>query len=426
MTIKLKKISILGLVIWLIAALFFLYEFFLRTFVGTVAHQVISDLHLNAETFGLIGSAYYLAYGAMQMPVGILVDKFGVKRILIFATLVCGGATFWFAHSTNFATAFASRLLMGFGSSFAFIALLVIAVTWFPKRFFGFFAGMSQFIGTMGPLLAGGPLIILMQAMHVGWRVSMSFVASFGAVLAILIFFIFREKARNKKQIVYLQHKKPLLERLKLLFKNPQAWMISLYSGGIYFSIALLGAVWGTQYLQVRGLTQAQAASVISLMWLGYAIGCPLAGVTSDIMKRRKPTLIICALIGVVSTFVITYLQLSLWLYSVVFFIIGLSAAGQNVGFAAISEHVNEDIRATALGMNNGMMEIFSSVFPIVVGVFVNIASHGDMNNLKPSDFYIGFAVMPIMFFVAFLLSLFVKETYAKPQKQIIKLISNF
>ena len=80
-----SPISALGLLIWGLAAFFFLYEFFLRTFIGSVAHQVIHDLRLNAETFAILGSAYYIAYGVMQVPVGILVDKFGVKLIMTFA-----------------------------------------------------------------------------------------------------------------------------------------------------------------------------------------------------------------------------------------------------------------------------------------------------------------------------------------------------
>ena len=93
-----QKIRLIGLFIWVIAALFFLYEFFLRTFVGSIAEQLISSLKLNIDQFTILGSAYYLAYGIMQIPVGVLVDKFGVKKIMVFATLTCALATFLFAH----------------------------------------------------------------------------------------------------------------------------------------------------------------------------------------------------------------------------------------------------------------------------------------------------------------------------------------
>ena len=129
-----NKLSLLGFIIWFLAALFFLYEFFLRTFVGSLAPQIIPDLHLNAETFALLGSAYYIAYGAMQVPVGILADKFGVKKIMIFATLLCAVATYLFANSTSFGLAFITRMMMGLGSSFAFVCLLVILERYVSKK----------------------------------------------------------------------------------------------------------------------------------------------------------------------------------------------------------------------------------------------------------------------------------------------------
>lgn len=425
---KKSPLSALGLIIWVIAALFFLYEFFLRTFVGSVAHEIIPDLKLNAETFAIIGSAYYIAYALMQVPVGILVDKFGVKRIMIFATLLCAGATFWFSYSNSFSTALISRLLMGFGSSFAFVCLLVIAVTWFPRKNFGFFAGASQFIGTMGPLLAGGPLIALMTATHESWRTALMEIGSFGIVLTVLIIFIVRNKPRGGEQtLIYLKQAEPLKDRLLRLVKNKQAWFVAFYSATVYVSISLLGAIWGTEYLQARGLTQGGAADMVSLAWLGYAIGCPLLGALSDIAKRRKPTLIFCSLIALISTAGITYLPLNHahWIYSILFFCLGIAASGQNVGFAAISEHVDLSTRATGLGLNNGTIIIFGAIIPPIASYFIYLSAGAatDITNLKPDNFIIGFSMMPLLSLISLIISsFFIKETYCKPQKEAIKL----
>ena len=418
-----NKISILGLSIWLLVALFFLYEFFLRTFVGTVAHQVIPDLHLNAETFALLGTAYYIAYGAMQMPVGILTDMFGVKKILIFALLVCSAATFYFAHSTGFASAFISRILMGFGSSFAFICLLVICVMWFPRKNFAFFAGASQFIGTMGPLLAAGPLVAILAHSHLSWRSLLSYVAGFGILLAILIFIVMRPKPRSyESEVIQLSHKQPLRKNLKQLMCNKQAWAIAVYSATNYVPIAMVGAVWGTIYLQSRGLPQGYAADMISLSWLGYAVGCPLAGLFSDFTKKRKPTLIFCSILGVAVTIFITYVpHISLLSYALLFFGLGIAASGQNVGFATISEQVAPAIRASALGMNNGAMVLFDASLPPLIGYCIGRSAHGDMTHLVPHNFFLGFAVLPLLFTVSSIFAIFfVKETFCKPQKEMI------
>jgi len=419
-----SPISALGLVIWGLAASFFLYEFFLRTFIGSVAHQVIPDLKLNAETFAIIGSGYYIAYGLMQVPVGVLTDKFGVKVIMIFATLICAGSTYLFSQATEFNTAFMSRVIMGFGSSFAFICLLVIAITWFPKRFFGFFAGMSQFIGTMGPLLAGGPLIAYMASTHQDWRTTLSQIGMFGIVLAILMLLFVRNKPRDSEQaVIFLKRQEPLLPRLKRLAKNNQAWYIGLYSATVYVSMSLLGAIWGTEYLQVQGLTQGIAASIISVSWLGYAVGCPVLGALSDIAKRRNPILVFCALLGFCITLILTYVPLhhSHWAYALLFFCLGIAASGQNIGFASISEHSDLSTRATSLGLNNGLMTLFAAFIPPLVGYFIHLSAQGDANHLKPENFTLAFTIMPILYGVACIISFFlINETYCKPQKEAI------
>ncbi|MAZ39828.1 MAG: MFS transporter [Legionellales bacterium] len=418
-----NKLSLLGFIIWFLAALFFLYEFFLRTFVGSLAPQIIPDLHLNAETFALLGSAYYIAYGAMQVPVGILADKFGVKKIMIFATLLCAVATYLFANSTSFGLAFITRMMMGLGSSFAFVCLLVIAVTWFPRKYFGMFAGASQFIGTMGPLLAGGPLVLFLQETHSSWRYTLSLVAGFGIILCLLIIFIVRSKPRDgERHLIYLEKKTDLKKSLLSLVSNRQAWSIALYSAANYVPIALLGAVWGTSFLEAQGLTQSQAADVISLSWLGYAIGCPLVGATSDFTHRRKPLLILCAILGLVITSVVTYMpNLSLYIYAGLFFMLGLAASGQNIGFATISESVDLGAKATALGMNNGAITLASAIIPPLVSYFINLSAGGHISHLQPENFYMAFALLPILYLIALGLSTFViKETYCKPQKAVI------
>lgn len=417
------SITLLGFSIWLLAALFFLYEFFLRTFVGSVAHQIIPDLHLNAETFALIGSAYYVAYGVMQIPVGVLADKFGVKWIMIFATLVCAIATLLFAHANHFISALTYRMLMGLGSSFAFVCLLVIAITWFPRKYFGLFAGLSQFIGTMGPLLAAGPLVTVLIRSHSSWRTILNQIGFAGLLLTLCIFLIVKEKPRETKQtLIYLQKSEQLSARLGSLLRNKQAWYIALYSAMVYISIALLGAFWGTEYLQACGLSQSDAANIISLAWLGYAIGCPLIGALSDLTRKRKPYLILCSLMGFAVTTGITYFSTGHpWLYSLLFFGLGIAAAGQNIGFAIISENTDVTNRASALGLNNCLITSFGAFIPPIASLFINTSASNHSGTFQPHDFILGFCIMPILNGLALLISTFlIKETFCKPQKELI------
>lgn len=419
------SISPLGITIWLLASMFFLYEFFLRTFVGTLAQQLLPDLHLTAASFALIGSAYYFAYAIMQLPVGMIASRFGIKNTLLFAMIVCTISALLFSHAHHFTDALIARILMGLGSSFAFICLLVISTVWFPQRHFGFLIGAAQFVGTMGPLLAAGPLAWALTKAHGDWRMLLNQIGFIGLGLTFLVFLFVKEKSTaSRPTIIFLKKPESAFTLLRRLFSNPQAWFVALYSATTYCPIAFLGAFWGTSFLQSHGFTQGGAANILSIAWFGYAVSCLIIGIISDTIRRRKPILIASAAIGLIATSAITYIPtLSASIYSLLFLCIGLAASGQSIGFATIAEHVDISIKPTALGLNNAVMMMFSVIIPPVSGYLIGLSAHGHAPTFEPGDFTVGFSIMPILYLAAFIISsFFVKETFCRPQKEIIML----
>lgn len=423
------KITTLGIVIWLLASGFFLYEFLLRTLIGTVATQLIADLSLTTSQFALLGSAYYFAYGIMQIPVGIIADKFGVRVTLIFAVAVCALSAYCLAASHEYIYAMLSRVLMGFGSSFAFVCLLMVVADWFPTKNFAAFAGASQFIGTMGPLLSGGPIATLLTRLHGDWRYLISKIGLCGIVLLTLILLFVKEKPRQAtNHLIFIKRPARILESLKHTFRNKQVVFVAMYSAFTYASMALLGAVWGTIYLQAHGFSQTTAAKAVSFGWLGYAIGCLALGPISDFLRRRRTVMASCASLGVLTTACITFTNShAIIIYELLFLLLGVAASGQAIACATVSEHANDDNRATAFGMNNGSVIIFNVVFPPTVGFLIGMSSsHHVTTPLVPSDFHTGFIIMPVLFFIALLNSLFcIKETYCKPQSEVVILNTN-
>lgn len=416
------KISKLGLLVWTCCLIFYLYEFFLRTFIGTLAKQIITDLSLTAELFSVMGAAYYVAYGLMQLPVGYLTDKFGAKKTIVFAFLLCSASVLMFAFSTGFVMGLIARLLMGLGSSFGFVSLLVVITNWFAQPLHARFIALSQFIGTLGPLLAAGPLTNLMHGLNLGWRALLIRVSIVGFALSFLFLFLIRTKTRSHDttDIVVLSRPKNIISQLAVLFKNRQAWLVAFYSALTYETIDYLGSTWGTYFLGSRNLSLSEAGYCISAGWLGFAIGCPLITMISEAMHRRKPMLVLCSLIGLFSTFFMIYVPLpAYWLYVAVFFFIGLSTSALNLGITMIIEHVDISVKALALGFNNGMIIIMGAILPVGTSFFIYLPKSGPS---KPQDFFVGFSVLPVMYFLATILALFfIKETFCKPQKSLLR-----
>ena len=146
-----KKQMIYGSIICFVAALFYCYEFILRIIPGALQTELSTALgHISATTFGQISALYYFAYSPMQMPVGMLMDRFGPRRLLTFACICCTLGSWMFTLTSSIFLVCSGRFLVGFGSSFAFVGVLSLALHWLPKRYFSLVVGLITTLGMLG------------------------------------------------------------------------------------------------------------------------------------------------------------------------------------------------------------------------------------------------------------------------------------
>lgn len=420
-----KSFTFFGIFVWLIACQYYFYEYFLRVFMGTIATEVMSDLSIRAEQFAILGSAYYLTYSIMQTPVGLLIDKYGVKILLTFACLICNIGVFSFVFAHHFYTALIGRLLIGFGSSFAFVSLLIIALNWFPREHFGFMSGLTQFLGSIGPFLAGAPLAYALKVFNNDWRHILLYIGFFGLILNVAILLFIKGAPKGKKaEIVFLTPTESLGSKIKELLKNAQVWCTVAFAGTIYSSVPLLGAFWGTSFLQSKGLARSDAAFAVSLMWIGLALGSLSMGKISDRMKRRKPPLQLLTLLGILTTSSIIIIQSSnLLVLGTIFFLIGVSSSGQSLSFAVISEQVPRKLHATAIGLNNTAVMFFGFLIPPFASYLIQRTSGAEATVYTAKAFEIGLSIMPGLYLVAFFLCLIgMKETFCRQQHEVFSL----
>jgi len=417
-----KKFSTYSFFIWTLAVLFYFYEFFLRVLPATVASDVIDSLNVSIEQFAIIGSAYYLTYSLMQIPVGVLLDRFSARMLITVAVGLCSFGALWFSFAYGFASAFVARLFIGLGSCFGFVSLMIVTLNWFPRKYFAFLVGCGQFFGAIGPLCAGGPIALAMEEVQGDWRKIFLWVAFFGLVLTLFIGVFLRSKPITKDKILFVDIKEPFKKRITRLLKQPQVWWILAYVATVYVTIPLLGAFWGTSYLETRGFSKSTSAFVISMIWVGLAIGSPLFGRLSDLSKQRKPYLFLLAITGVISTIFMLYTPSQNPYYlGGLFLIIGLAGSGQNLSFAIMAENAPKNLKATALGVNNtALMGSAAIVPPFVTSIIRHFSVNGQ---LTEASFEKGFLVLPCLFSLAALVALFgIKETFCRPQSEVHKI----
>ncbi|MGD9590976.1 MAG: MFS transporter, partial [Candidatus Berkiella sp.] len=157
-----------GWALWFIAALFYAYEFIHRVVPSILTEELRITFSVNEHQLGIIGAMYFYAYALFQLPAGILVDKYGAKRLLVIASTVLTLGSFIFATTTNPSIAQISRFMIGMGSAFAFVGCLKIGGQWLSDSAFPLVVGLTNFFGTMGALSGGKPLAILVNSF--GWQ----------------------------------------------------------------------------------------------------------------------------------------------------------------------------------------------------------------------------------------------------------------
>lgn len=421
-----EKTSFKGHLVWMVCVLFYFYEFLLRTLLGTFQRPITDDLHLSSLRFALLSStAYLLIYGLMQIPVGTIVERFGLKKAMIFACATCVVSTLGFAYAHSYYIAFFFRTLMGLGSSFGFICLLVAVYDWMPYRNIALYIGLSQFFGTMGPMLAGGPLNALAQASLVTWRSVFIILSIIGIVLTFLIALIVDKNKRNKGTFLILNTQRDVLAGLYKAVKQPQVWAIAIFCAFVYFSLEYLSENECKNFLISKGFSSIFSSYMITLAWLGFAVSSPLCGFISDRISRRKPILLFSGWSTFLALTLIIYFPVNQGVMSLLFLLFGLGVGASSIGIVTMGEQFKSDNVSAGLGFNNAITMLFVSILAPLIGFLLSVVSK--THPFVLIDFQRAFSVLSILTFTAVVIAIFfVRETFGKSTKENVILNFNY
>jgi MFS family permease len=423
-----KKYS-LGIRAWVVFSLgsgFFFLMYVARIAPSVMSLELMRDFHVNAVAMSSLSLFYFYPYISMQMPVGMLMDRFGPRFLLTLMTLLCAVSIFMFSVSHTLFLASMSRFLLGFGAAFAFVGALKLGSEWFPPYRIGLLAGLTQALGMFGGYLGQQPLAMGIE--HMGWRYSLMVVASLFLLLSFLMVTIVRNRPLEAPWLQELGIAttptltgKALLQGLSAVLKNSQTWFIGIYAGLLYAPTAAFAELWGNSFLrQVYHFDITKAATGVGIVFLGWGIGGPILGAWSDRLGRRKPLMLLSAFSGVVLMSVILYIpELPTGLLFTLLFIFGFLNTGVGIAYAAASEVNARQFSGTTLGIAN-MLSIAVGVLsqPLVAWMLHKNWS-GEMQDGVPlysaENYYSAMMLLPLCSIAAFVLAWFIRETYCQP-----------
>lgn len=398
---------------WLVclsAGLFFFYEFFQLNVFDVINQFLRQDFHIDAERLSWMSSAFIWANVLFLLPAGIIIDRFPIRHVILWALLICIVGTLGFGLTKSFAVATLFHAATGIGNAFCFISCVVLVSRWFLPKHQALVIGTIVTMAFIGGMMAHTPFAYLTE--QCGWRNAVLIDGLVGCVIWAWIYIIVREKpvAISENQAVLW------LPTFIAALKNRQNWLAGIYTACLNLPIMVLCALWGASYLQeVHQLDKIRASNVVSLIFIGSIIGCPLIGWLSDSFGHRKPFM----LFGVIATGIVMMplfmaINLSDWELGLIFFALGLFTSAQVISYPLIAESNSLNSTGVATGIASVLIMGGGGVGQVLFGYLMQHHATKVVSHYTISDFQFAMWMFPVALFVAFMVNVLTRETYCK------------
>lgn len=417
-----KKNFLLAWFICSLAAFFYCYEFLLRVLPSVMTTQFMDTYHISLAQTGYLTTSYYAAYTPMQLVAGIILDKIGPRKVMTAAILSCCIGAFILSITKFFWIGILSLFLIGFGSAFAFVGVLKLAANWLPNNKIALLTGVTTTLGMVGAICSQSLIDKLVDL--IGWQASWFNLALIGFIVMIVSWIFIRDypdnlNIQNKDNISW----KKLKYDLKSTLGNKHFLLNGLIGGISFINISVFASYWAIPYLQYAGHFKHDiVVNMVPLIFVGMAIGGPVAGWLSEMVSNRKRIIQIGLIISIIIFTIITIKpDLNIYLLSLCLFGLGLFGGPQILVFSMGIDLIDSKLAGTASSATNFLVMLVGTIMmPLISRVLyftgekidvTQAIAHKNMTSISAVDFQIAIMSLPIILGIALVISCFQKNT---------------
>ena len=356
--------------------------------------QLSSAFGLSALGVASLAGLFYYGYSPFSLVAGAAIDRLGPKTVVPVGALMVGIGALLFG-SGNLAAANAGRFLQGAGGVFALVGAVYIATNNFPASRAATLIGATQMFGmaggsagqfVVGPLIGGG--------LH--WSTFWLAMGVMGVLIGVALFVLLPKETVERAQASWV---KSAGNAFGVVFRNPQSILCGFIAGLLMIPTTIFDMVWGVRYLQdAHGFDYATAVLRSATVPLGWIIGCPLLGMLSDRIGRRKPVIIGGASVLLACLAWILYGKTSVFPPYVVALVTGIASGAAMLPYTVIKEANPPQLGGTATGVINFINFTFSALLGPIFARMLQNASEGAA---VPSHAHYQTAFEPMLYGVA-------------------------
>jgi MFS family permease len=375
--------------VWTVGLLLYLVAVFHRSSLAVAGLAASERFDISAAQLATFTMLQLAVYAAMQIPVGLMVDRFGSRSVLLAGTVLLTLGQAGFALSEGYATALGARVLVGMGDAMTFICVLRLAASWFPTRRIPLMTQLTGTLGQLGAVLAAVPMTWALS--HLGWSQAYLLAASLGVVLAIAVLILLHDTPTHRHLRGPAMSLAAVRTSLAASWAHPGTRLGFWMHFSTQFSATALTLLWGYPFF-VRGELQSPetAGLLLTIMVLAVMAAGPTLGWLVGNHPWHRSTMVLTIVSSIVAVWTAVLLwpgHAPTWLLVVLVMVVGIGGPASMIGFDVGRTSNPKERFASATGIINQGGFTASLILVIAIGLVLDWRAPGDSAAYTPSDF---------------------------------------
>lgn len=349
-------------IVWIVASIFYAYQYILRVLPSIMLDEIMQQFGIGAMAFGQFSGIYYIGYSLAHLPIGIMLDRFGPKKVMTTSIVLTVIGLLPLIYASHWIYPLFGRLLIGIGSSAAILGVFKIIRMTFDEKQFPRFLSISVMIGLIGAIYGGGPLSYMRDTL--GFQPVIEIFAISGLILAAFTYWIVPDIKETPKEAV--------LDEIKSVLSNKKVLACCFFAGLMVGPLEGFADVWGTTFLEnAYGFNGVMAASLPSMIFVGMCFGSPLLNYIAEKIGNYITTVIIAGILMSLVFISMLSFQIPPQMLSINFMIVGICSAYQILAIYKASTFVDESAAGLTTALANMIIMTFGYFFHTLIGSIV-------------------------------------------------------
>lgn len=385
--------------IWFLSSLFYAYQYIIRVLPNILMPEILEKYQIDANIFGQFSGIYYIGYALAHLPLGILLDRVGPKKIIPICILITVSGLAPLILTDIWIYPVLGRLFIGIGSSAAILGVFKIIRMSFDKKYFSRILGFSVMIGLLGAIYGGLPVNFLIQ--KYGTDETLLMFIAIGIILALVLYFLIPHVVHTKTT-----ENISILKEIKTVLSNKMVLSVCILGAFMLGPLEGFADVWATEFFKINySFSQNLSAFLPSFIYIGMCIGSPLLSYFANKTEAYYRTICFSA-VFMGGSFVWLFFGIQhLISIEILLFLIGFFCAYQILVIYKATTYVTENFIGLTTAVANMIIMIFGYVFHSLIGHFINYHWDGQMNGELPiysaTNLIFGLSTIPTGLFIA-------------------------